>query len=235
MRSYTVERVPPPSRPYFGRFLFFSFIGTLVLFNVVLLSYLVEVKSNASMSTASITHKGPNHTDPKLVKCLEEYTRKLDLSKCGVNEDVQLFETLESIHETYSEALKIVPLKWYHAQSGLESPSNCQKFILPELDDFTELVKTVIREFSSAQHAVDNLEFIEASKKPDSFHSVRSVVAAKCKIWGMVSHTNDLVKRFETSVRMNDIEIATSTLWQILEASTFTRFTALLGKPNLEV
>ncbi|PSK38368.1 hypothetical protein C7M61_002931 [Candidozyma pseudohaemuli] len=235
MRSYTVERVPPPSRPYLGRFLFFSFIGTLVLFNVVLLSYLVDVKSNASMSTVSVTHKGPNPTDPQFVKCLEEYTGKLDLLKCGVSVDVQLSETLELIQETYSEALKIVPLKWYHAQLGLESPTNCQKFLLPEHNDFTELVQAVVRELSSAQHAVDNLEFIEASKKLESIHSVRSVVAAKCKIWGMVSHTSDLVKRFETLVGMNDIEIATSTLWKILEALTFTKFTALLGKSNFEV
>lgn len=235
MRSYTVERAPPPSRPYLGRFLFFSFIGTLVLFNVVLLSYLVEVKSDASMSTASVVHKGPNPNDPQLLKCLEDYTRKLDLLNCGVGEDDQLSETLELIQETYSEALKIVPLKWYHAHLGLESPSNCHKLFLPELYDFTELVKAVVREFTSAQHAVDDLVFIEASRKPDFLHSVRSVVAAKCKIWGIVSHTNDLVKRFETLVRMNDIEIATSTLWKILEALTFTRFTALLGKSNLEV
>lgn len=230
MRSFTVERAPPPSRPFLGRFLVFCAVGIIVLLISGSLTYLAGHHTNVSTSAALINDDLQYTIDQLLEKCLSEYVQSLALGECE-SKDETISSNFEKLQETYRDTLRVVPSKWYHAFVGLQLPNECQKVLLSELTDFTELAKTTGRALSQAQQAVQ--EFEEA--KENSKHGDRSLrfnVAANCRTWGMVNHTSKLAKRLEDLVRTNSLELTTDALWQLYEILTVIRLSAYLEKSN---
>lgn len=234
MRSFTVTRAPPPSRPFLGRFLVFSAVGILVLFTLGSITYLADHHTNVSTSAALIDDDLQYIIDQQVEKCLSEYAQSLDLGKCELG-DEPISSNFEQIQEIYRESLRVIPSMWYHAFVGLESPKECQKVLLSEITDFTELAKNTGLALSQAQQAVEEFENANVDNSKHGDRPLRFTVAANCRIWGMVNHTSKLAKRFESLVKSNSLELTTDSLWQLYESLTIIRLTAFQGNSNPKV
>lgn len=231
MRSFTVERAPPPSRPFLGRFLVFCAVGIIVLLISGTLTYLAGHHTNVSTSAALINDDLQYTIDQMLKKCLSGYVQSLALGECE-SKDETISSNFEKLQETYRDTLRVVPSRWYHAFVGRQLPNECQKVLLSELTDFTELAKKTGWALSQAQQAVKEFEeaIVDNSKHGD--RSLRFTVAANCRIWGMVNHTSKLAKRLEDLVRTNSLELTKDALWQLYEILTVIRLSAYLESSN---